>query len=330
MTMMEMRRTGFAAAVPECVPSATRVTVLMGGASAEREVSLLSGREVSKALRSAGFLVKDVDLRPDEVRFLAGRDFDVAFIALHGGFGEDGTLQGQLDRLGLAYTGSGAEASRLAMDKVAAKELFRAAGVATPEWRLVARGDAAGAREVYDALGPDVAVKPRDDGSSVAVTLAETFELYQAGLDEVFKIRGEALVERLVRGRELTVGVLADRGLPIIEIIPAAAFYDYNAKYFSDATRYVANPDLPDGLAARVQALAVTAHRAVGCRDFSRVDLMLDAAGAPTVLEVNTIPGFTTHSLLPKAAAAAGLDFTALCRTIVELALSRKLTAPGR
>jgi D-alanine-D-alanine ligase len=324
MTMVETRRTSFSSGAPQCHPAATHVTVLMGGTSAEREVSLLSGREVSKALRSLGFMVKDVDLHPDEVRLLAGREFDVAFIALHGGFGEDGTLQRQLDRLGLAYTGSGAEASRLAMDKVAAKERFLAAGVGTPEWRLAARGDAAGAREVYDALGPAVAVKPRDDGSSVAVTLAERFEDYRAGLDEVFKIRGEALVERLVRGRELTVGVLADQGLPIIEIIPAAAFYNYEAKYLSDATRYVADPELPAGLAARVQAMAVAAHRSLGCRDFSRVDVMVDAAGEPTVLEVNTIPGFTTHSLLPKAAAAAGLDFAALCRTMVELALCRK------
>jgi len=330
MTMMETRQTGFASGVPPCRPSATHVTVLMGGTSAEREVSLLSGREVAKALRSEGFLVKEVDLQPDEVRLLGGRDFDVAFIALHGGFGEDGTLQRQLDRLGLAYTGCGPEASRLAMDKVAAKELFLAAGVATPEWRMVARGDAAGAREAYDALGPAVAVKPRDDGSSVAVTLVETFEQFQAGLDAVFKIRGEALVERLVRGRELTVGVLADQGLPIIEIIPDAAFYDYNAKYLSDATRYVANPDLPAGLTERIKALAVAAHRSLGCRDFSRVDVMIDAAGVPTVLEVNTIPGFTTHSLLPKAAAAAGLNFAALCRTMVELALSRKVPRTGR
>jgi D-alanine-D-alanine ligase len=321
--MLEARRPVFLENIPVCRPNAVRVAVLMGGISAEREVSLMSGREVSKALRQSGFRVTDIDLHPDEIGLLKGREFDVAFIALHGTFGEDGQLQGRLDKIGLAYTGSGSDASRAAMDKVAAKELFVSAGLATPGWRMVAQGDSAAARAAYEALGPAVVVKPRDEGSSVAVTLAETWEGYQQGLAAVFAIRGEALVERLVRGRELTVGVLGSAGLPIIEIIPAQEFYDYKAKYFDDATSYVSDPEMPAETAAAIRRAAVAAHQVLGCRDFSRVDLILTPDGEAPVLEVNTIPGFTTHSLLPKAAAAAGVDFVSLCRCMVEMALCR-------
>ena len=305
------------------------MAVLMGGDSAEREVSLMSGREVAGALRQAGFRVDAVDLKPAQVDALAGRDFDVAFIALHGAFGEDGQLQRRLDELGLLYVGSGPDASRNSMDKVAAKNAFSAAGIPTPPWRVVAFGDEDAARAAYRDLGPGVVVKPVDEGSSIGVTPADSPDAFREGLAAVFSTRREALIEQRWVGRELTVGVLHDEGLPVVEIVPGHTFYDYEAKYFDDATQYVTDPALPEGVESRVRSLAVAAHRALGCRDFSRVDFMLDGAGRPSALEVNTIPGFTAHSLLPKSAAGAGIDFPLLCRTIVELALRRRSEGPG-
>lgn len=316
-------RPPFLSDIPACDPAEVRVVVLMGGSSAERQVSLMSGREVAKGLRRSGFPVEEIDLAPEDVPGLAGRPFDLAFIALHGTFGEDGRLQKQLDDLGLLYVGSGPEASRRAMDKVAAKEAFAASLIPTPPWRVVARGDEAAARSAREELGPSLVVKPIDEGSSVAVTLAETPQEYARGLAEVFAIRDRALVECRIRGPELTVGVLHDQGLPIVEIVPHQEFYNYDAKYFDVSTEYVVGPKLPAATERTVRRLAVEAHQALGCRDFSRVDLMLDADGSAWLLEVNTIPGFTTHSLLPKSASGLGIDFADLCRYIVELALAR-------
>ncbi|NIA22464.1 MAG: D-alanine--D-alanine ligase, partial [Anaerolineaceae bacterium] len=198
-------RPDFLADVPACDPRRVRVAVLMGGVGSEREVSLMSGREVGRALREAGFPVQEIDLKPQDVASLAGPDFDLAFIALHGPFGEGGALQDQLEAMGILYVGSGGQASRQAMDKVAAKELFVAAGLPTPPWQVVAQGDDDAAEEAYQALGPDVVVKPIDDGSSVAVTLVGDRQRYAEGLAEVFALHDKALVERQVFGRELTV-----------------------------------------------------------------------------------------------------------------------------
>lgn len=302
----------------------------MGGNSAEREVSLMSGREVASGLRRAGFGVDEIDLMPDRVGDLAGRAMDVAFIALHGTFGEYGRLQKQLDDLGILYVGSGPEASHLAMDKVAAKDAFEAAGIPTPPWRVVTlRDDAVTADAAYATLGPSAVVKPVDEGSSLAVTLADSAEAFRRGLAEVFAIRDRALVERRIHGPELTVGVLHSQGLPVVEIVSHQAFYNYDAKYFDDATEYRVDPPLGAGVADEARRLAVAAHRALGCRDFSRVDLMLAEDASLWVLEVNTIPGFTPHSLLPKSASGAGIGFEALCRAIVELALARRATGAG-
>jgi len=314
-------RPEFLADVPACDPRQVRVAVLMGGDSAEREVSLMSGLEVGKALREAGFQVRPVDLDPTQVASLAELDFDVAFIALHGTFGEYGNLQQQLDDMGILYVGSPPQASRNAMDKVVAKEIFLGAGLPTPPWRVVGKGDAAAAEAAYQSLGPDVVVKPIDEGSSLAVTIVQSPADYEKGLAEVFAIRDRALVEKEVHGRELTVGVLHEEGMPIVEIIPTQQFYNYDAKYFDDTTNYIVNPDIGADLQRRIRQMSVAAHRALGCRGFSRVDMILDSGGEAPILEVNTIPGFTTHSLLPKSASGAGLDFVCLCRYIIELAL---------
>lgn len=317
-------RPSFLDGIPVCDPASVRVAVLMGGPSAEREVSLMSGRLVADALEGEGFAVERIDLAPTEVHTLAARRFDVAFIALHGTFGEDGQLQAELDRLGVLYTGSGAAASRLAMDKVAAKERFLRVGVPTPPWRVVERGAEAAALRACEELGPGVVVKPIDEGSSIGVMLCDGWDDCRRGLEEVFGMRRRAMIERWVRGRELTAGVLRREGLPIVEIVPAHAFYDYEAKYFDDATTYRADPPLPPGVELAVRRMAVHAHEALGCRDFSRVDFILPADGQPTALEVNTIPGFTSHSLLPKSAAAAGIGYEVLCRVVIELALARR------
>lgn len=317
-------RPPFLADVPACDPASVRVAVLMGGPSAEREVSLMSGREVARALEAGGFPVEQIDLHPSEVDALERRPMDVAFIALHGTFGEDGTLQRRLEELGVLYVGSGSRASRTAMDKVASKQAFLAAGIPTPPWTVVHRDDADAQLRAFRTLGPEVVVKPIDEGSSIAVTLAPDEPAYRRGLEAVFAIRERALVETLVRGRELTVGVLHHDGLPVVEIVPHQSFYNYDAKYFDDTTEYRVHPSLPPGTEQAVRRWAVAAHRALGCRDFSRVDLILDSCGAAHVLEVNTIPGFTTHSLLPKSAGGAGVDFVTLCRVIVELALMRR------
>jgi len=332
---------------PELVPGSLTIGVWMGGVSREREVSLAGGRAVAEALRGLGHDVRPMDVRPADVTPDLARDLDVVFLALHGAWGEDGTLQAELDHLGVCYTGSGPVASRLAMDKVAAKRRFGAAGVPTPAFRVVDPTDDGPLVEAFETLGPDLVVKPVADGSSIDVAMVDTLD----GLVEAVRpiwARGEpALVERRIFGREFTVAVLGEETLPTIEIrtpggwfdcevaAPAAGarpakpttWYDYKYKYESDETQYVFDHGLPAEVDARLQAVALAAHRALGCRDLSRVDLIVTPAGEPEVLEINTIPGFTSHSLVPKAAARAGLSFGRLCERIVALAWAR---APGR
>ncbi len=295
------------------------ITVLAGGPGTERAVSLDSGRAVTEALVRLGHRVAMLDIDPRDLSAL-DRPADFVFIALHGAYGEDGTLQAELDRRGLAYCGSGAAASQLAMHKVEAKRSFERAGIPTPPYVLVGRG------ATDDAIPTSFApgfVKPVSSGSSVDTTLERSFEDLWAAAQRVAGAYGEALVERRIVGPELTVGVLGEQALPVCEIRTQREFYDYDAKYVDDNTEYLFDLDLPMALLERVQALSVEAHRALGCRVFSRVDWMIDReTWEPYVLEINTIPGFTSHSLLPKAAQKIGLDFDQLCQRIVELSLS--------
>lgn len=295
------------------------ITVLAGGPGAESAVSLDSGRAVTEALVRLGHRVEMLDIDPPDMSAL---DYpaDFVFIALHGVFGEDGTLQAELDRRGLAYCGSGAAASRLAMNKVQAKCCFERAGIPTPPYVLVGRG--ANDDAIPTSLAPGF-VKPVSSGSSVNTTLERSFEDLRAAARRVADAYGEALVERRIVGPELTVGVLGEQALPVCEIRTQREFYDYNAKYVDDSTEYLFDLDLPTALLERVQTLSVEAHRALGCRAFSRVDWMIDReTWEPYVLEINTIPGFTSHSLLPKAAQRIGLDLDQLCQRIVELSLA--------
>lgn len=301
-------------------PTTLDITVLAGGVGAEREVSRESGRMVGEAL---GRLKHNVTLRDITPENLSALDVpaDVVFIALHGAFGEDGAIQRILDERGIAYTGSGAEASALAMDKVAAKAKFIENAIPTPPFDLI---KPARLKRVARNIVLPVVVKPCDSGSSVDTYIIRDVDQLEPILSTVVARYGCALVERYIEGPELTVGILGEKSLPVCEIRTRREFYNYEAKYVDDDTEYLFDIDLPGPLLERIGALSLEAHRALGCRDFSRVDWMVDrSSGEPFALEVNTIPGFTSHSLLPKAAALTDITFDTLCQTVIDLALNR-------
>ena len=295
------------------------ITVLRGGPSREREVSLHSGAEVAVALETLGHNVLSADIGPANLSALES-PADVVFIALHGTFGEDGQIQRILDARGIAYTGSGAAACALAMNKAAAKQRLIESGLPTPPFAVVRdRDDPRLTRWALPAV-----VKPVSEGSSILCFIIREAADLRPAVQQVLDAYGEALVEQYIPGLELTVGILADRWLPPIEIRATGGFYDYHAKYEADDTEYRFDIQLPADLLDDIGRMSLAAHRALGCRDFSRVDWRVDAAAArPYILEVNTIPGFTQHSLLPMAARKAGLSMPELCGMLVESALGR-------
>lgn len=290
------------------------LAVVMGGPGSEREVSLRSGRAVAGALRQAGHRVTEVEIEGSEVG-LPG-DTGLCVLMIHGTFGEDGQIQGILDRRGIPYTGEGAEASRTAFDKLASKKLFDAAGVPTPRWEVLAPGQ-------RPTLPLPIVVKAPREGSSVGVHLVRSADQVESALADCASMDREILVEELIEGRELTVGVVGDRALPVVEIRPQEGFYDYAHKYTKGASEYFCPAPLDEATTRRVQDAALAAHRALGLEVYSRIDILLRADGELFVLEANTIPGMTETSLLPKAAAAAGTSFPALCEEIAELSLQR-------
>ncbi len=294
---------------------AAAVAVLMGGWSGEREVSLATGRAVLDALKRLGYRCWCVDVGRDLAAVLKRRRPDLAFIALHGRGGEDGTVQGLLETMGIAYTGSGVLASALAMDKKCSKWLFERHGLPTPPWRLARAGEQVGAGDL--PFGFPAVVKPSGEGSTIGVSIVREAAALPAALKEAGGHGGEIIIERYIPGAELTVAVLGRQALPAVEIIPAEGFYDYQAKYQSSATRYETPARLSPDMAARLGDLAVRAVDVLGCRGAPRCDFRVDPEGAPFLLEVNTIPGMTDHSLLPKAALAAGLSYDELVERIV-------------
>jgi len=298
-----------------------RIGVLMGGTSAEREVSLCSGKAVEAALRAQGLELEAIDVGSDIGERLKEKRVELAFIALHGRGGEDGTIQGLLECLGVAYTGSGILASALAMNKLYSKQLFQFSGLPTPPYRALRSGDDPASSALVSELGLPVVVKPLEEGSTIGVSIVREQGELELAFQRAFDHGSCILVEKYVPGKEITVGILGEEPLPPIEIVPASGFYDYRAKYTAGAAQYLVPAPLPRLLLSRIQEVGMNAHRALGCRGFSRVDLRLDDDGIPYVLEVNTVPGMTETSLLPKAAAAAGYDFCALTRKILELAL---------
>jgi D-alanine-D-alanine ligase len=331
-----------------------RVTLLTGGSTPERDVAFAGAAQVVAALRSRGrdvtvvdtvdgpldssaegrYLVPSVGRAPpdtDAIRAMQERelgprladlpevtDADVVFLVLHGRQGEDGTLQAVLELTDVPYTGSGPLGSALAMDKDIAKRLFRSAGVATPDWLMWPAP-----REAIKGLGLPLIVKPSRVGSSVGLTVVRNLSEVEAAVDTASRYDDEVLLERFVDGRELTVGILGERALAVGEIIPRNEIFDYECKYTPGMSREIFPADLPKAVAGHVQELALKVHRALKLWDFSRVDFRLDSQGAPHCLEVNTLPGLTSTSLLPQSAAAVGVDFPSLCETACELALRR-------
>lgn len=293
-----------------------KVTVLRGGPSPEREVSLTSGAAVAAALRREGYEVYEADIGPDDLAAL-DQPVDVVFPVLHGTFGEDGILQRILDDRGLRYVGSGAEASARAMDKVAAKDCVGRAGILTPEYEV---WTAAGDGTLATRLPLPVVVKPVDQGSSVATFIVRDEARFPGAVREVAGQFGRALVEQFIDGDEITVGILGDQALPPICVRPKRPFYDYQAKYQDDATEYLFDAGHPASLLEQARRQSLTVFAALGCRHLARVDWMADRDGRLWFLELNTIPGFTSHSLVPKAAARTGIPFDALCARLVEMA----------
>ncbi len=296
-----------------------KVCVLLGGPSAEREVSLRSGAAVARALRSLGWRVDEVD---PVGRWSLPAGTDAVFVALHGTYGEDGTVQEELEGFGVAYTGCGVEASRLAFDKVLTKERLVAAGVPTAP-HVVIGGAGAPWPEGWE---PPLVVKPVRQGSSVGLRFVDERGGWADALVECLRHDTEALVEPRILGREVTVGVLDGRALPVVEVRPRSGAYDYRSKYTTGETEYLCPAPFDDEVTARLQAAGLAAFEAVGGRDYARVDVMVGEGGKPFVLEVNTLPGMTETSLLPKAAAAAGIPFPELCSRMVDLAMRRRTT----
>ncbi|CVK17734.1 D-alanine--D-alanine ligase family protein [Sporomusa sphaeroides] len=301
-----------------------KIAVVMGGPSSEREVSLNTGRAILTALREKGYTAVGVDLDPPNfIEQLKQEQIDVVFNAIHGLYGEDGLMQGTLEMLGIPYTGSGVLASAMAMDKAITKRLFMSAGIPTPQSRLYSKQDtdlALVAEDILTTFGVPVVVKAAAQGSSIGVIIVEKAGDIESAVREAFNYSGHIVVEEFIRGKELTVSILgtgSPEALPIIEIVPQSGRYDYRSKYTKGATEYIVPARLETQVADHVQRIALAAYKLLGCRGIGRVDVMLGNDNQPHVLEINTIPGMTATSLVPKAAAAVGIGFDELCERIL-------------
>ena len=304
-----------------------KVAVLMGGASAEREISLLSGNGVLQALRSKGIDAHAFDPAERELSELKTEGFKRCFIALHGRFGEDGTVQGALELLGIPYTGSGVMASSIAIDKVMTKRVWIAEGIATPQYKVLHQGsfERHEAIEIPDTLGLPLIVKPAREGSSLGVTKVMGYSGITEAVDLAGQLDADILCEECIEGDEVTCPVIGEganaRALPVIRIVAPEGNYDYQHKYFTDDTHYLVPSGLPEGEEEAIQALVLKAYRVLGCRGWGRIDVMIDGkTRKPYLLEINTSPGMTGHSLVPMSARAAGTSYEDLCLQILSLA----------
>ena len=289
-----------------------KVAVIFGGTSAEREISILSGSAVLRALKNLKVNAVGIDAGPDLPLKLKSQKIDFVYNALHGPFGEDGTVQGMLELMRIPYTGCGVLASALAMDKAFSKQIFRACGISTPDWLMASKG------------GPDpkirkypVVVKPVDQGSAIGVAIAGNKKELKQALKKAYRLGPKAIIEQYVAGTEITVGVLGKKALPAVEIVPDNKFYDFEAKYEKGKSKHIIPPRLPEAALKKAEAAALGAFEALGCRAVSRIDIIVDKRGKPWVLEVNTIPGMTETSLLPDEARAAGMSFGELVLEII-------------
>lgn len=321
------------------VPEICRVALLAGGTSAEREISIASGDGAEAALRESGFPVTRFDpaSEADMEALAAGAaagEFDVAFLCLHGKGGEDGTIQAKLEEMGLRYTGSGVDASQIAIDKNCAKCAYKRDHLPTPPWVYLEARTVEHARErgvldmvlgkATELLGERTVVKAVNQGSTQGLFISDSPDDLGRCIDEALEFDSSVIVERYIAGDEFTVAVLGNAiptALPVIEIVPKSGFYDFEAKYAPGGSKHLCPAPISDELTDRIQKLAIAAHQSIGCRGMSRTDFIVDANGKPWILETNTIPGMTKTSLLPDAARVAGMDFPALCTRIVQLAL---------
>jgi D-alanine-D-alanine ligase len=340
-----------------------KIVVLMGGTSAERDVSLASGEAIVEALRIRGhnvipidsalgkkflshnaeFLPEGVGTEPPDIKALEKKggeltlktlesfeldDVDVVFLALHGGSGEDGTIQALLDLAGKPYTGSGMLASALAMDKAMAKKIFEYSGILTPKWFLVETSDSTDISSIENKaekfLGFPLVIKPNNQGSTVGFSLIENKDDLKEGIKKAKMFSDKVLIEEYIPGRELTVGILDNQALPVIEIVPDHGIYDYECKYTRGKSRYICPADLPKEKTKEIRATGLHAFQALGCKDYARVDFRYSPDEKLYCLEANTLPGMTSTSLVPKAAKAMGIDFPELVDRIAKLALRKK------
>ena len=306
-------------------PKKYHIAVLAGGNSGEREISLASGQGAHEALVEAGFEVEDIDpaSKEDLSRLLSG-SFDVAFICLHGKLGEDGSMQGFLEVAGIPYTGSGVCASAIAMDKAKSKPFYKSAGLNVPSSAYLEKGSEVDIDALIEKVGLPCVVKPVTEGSALGVNIVKKREDLSSVIEKTFEIDTAILVETYIAGTEVTVAVLGTDdpvALPIIEIVPSNEFYDFESKYAPGGSKHICPAPLSEQLSEKIKQAAVGAHLVLGCKGVSRTDMIVTEDDVPYILETNTIPGMTKTSLLPDAAAAAGMSFPELCTKLVEYAL---------
>ena len=304
-----------------------KIGVLMGGPSTEREISLKSGNAVYEALRRSGVETVAIDITTDStegnIRLIKSHKVDCAFLALHGRFGEDGQIQGILDSIKIPYTGSGAQASRLAMDKIASLGIFELNGLKVPRYSVLEKSSYRPDWKTDNGLGFPLVIKPANHGSSIGLSIIDDSKDLDAAVDLALSFDSRAIIQEYIPGREVTVGILDEKVLPVIEIVPKKRFFDFEAKYKAGMTDYIVPAELEEVVAEKVQAVALSAHKLLGCFACSRVDIILKD-NSPFVLEINTIPGFTSTSLLPMAAKKIGIEFEELCLKLVRLAYEKK------
>ena len=306
------------------IPGGLKVAVLMGAVSEERQISLASGKCIADALKKTKLLeVIEQDYQPDRPQILDDKSIDVFFLAFHGEFGEGGQMQKICEKKKLVFTGCGSKAGRLAFDKIACKKVLKQAKVPVPEAIEIKTTDQlADIDSKLEIMGEKFVIKPVRQGSSVGVQIVEGAQNAKNAAEKCLQQFGDCMLEKFIAGREITVGILENRTLPVIEIKTTRQFYDYDAKYNDDTTQFLFDTIADRLTLRRINDVALKSFNALGCRDFSRVDMIL-AENIPYVIEINAIPGFTTHSLLPKAAARAGIDMSQLCLRIIKSALQR-------
>ncbi len=306
------------------------IGVLMGGYSSERNISLRSGSAVYESLAAAGYAVKAIDINTSDrqkiLDLIKESKIEVAFIALHGRLGEDGQIQSILEEADIPYTGSGPKASQKAFNKISSQEIFKEAGLSVPEHFFITKGDLVHFKEVFTVLKKlPFVVKAACEGSSIGISMVRHPSQWEAALRDALSYGPYVIVEKFIKGREVTAGVFNGEALPLVEIVARNPLFDYNSKYQKGLTDYVVPADLPEKLTKKIQEMSVAAYTAIGCEGFARVDVRIDESQTPYILEINTIPGFTETSLFPKAAAKAGHNFLQVCEKLLELAYGKKV-----